>query len=125
MIIFTTEGSVEVFTAPNDLGLDRVRLASEDQHVLKSVLASLELAGVSEDPTDVLNLDSMDIEQVLLTTGKLGWELELDRTTFLVWFNFEVLHYLQYGRDEFCQVLNQSRGKIWTDKYFKVLDILQ
>lgn len=90
----TTEGTVEVW-AQTLTSLNRVILASNSLETLKSVTASIELAGTSEDEKDVGTFD-----QYLHPRPNL-WTLELDRTTFKLWLCFEIDGYLQYGKNEF------------------------
>ncbi len=97
MIVTTTEGTVLVW--PTSKSLNRVVLASKDVETLKGVTASLQLRGVSEDAVDVIG-DKID--QYVEQDGY--WILELDRTTFKLWLDFEAEHYLRgYGKGEMSQ----------------------
>lgn len=100
MIIVTTDGAVEVW-AKTTSSLDRVVLASRDLETLQGITASIELAGASEDEGDVCTYD-----QYLHPSPNL-WTLELDRTTFKLWFDFETDGYLRYGRHEFEDAATQ------------------
>jgi hypothetical protein len=102
MIIVTTEGAVEVW-AKTTSSLDRVVLASESLETLKGISASIELAGASEDDLDVGTYD-----QYLHPRENL-WTLELDRTTFKLWFEFETDGYLRYGKNEFVDAARDVR----------------
>ena len=117
MIIVTTEGSVEVW-AKTTSSLDRVVLASSDPETLKGISASIELAGASEDELDVGTYD-----QIIWNPLKGYYTLELDRTTFKIWFEFETDGYLKYGKNEFVdaagdprhqEIINKIRGEIGT-----------
>lgn len=92
MIIVTTEGIVEVW-AQTQTSLSRVVLASGNLETLKSVTASIQLQGVSEEPTDVGTIDHY------VDHGEY-WTLELDRNTFKLWYQFEAENYLRYGKNE-------------------------
>lgn len=91
MIIVTTEGIVDVWPVQN-VSLDRVILASKDLETLRSVTASIQLQGRSENPQDVGTIDDYKQEGTY-------WILILDRTTFKLWLEFEAEHYLNgFGR---------------------------
>lgn len=92
MIIITTEGLVEVWAQTNT-SLGRVVLASKDLETLQGVTASIQLAGASEDPKDTGIIDNY-----IENNGY--WTLELDRTTFKLWLNFEAEHYLRYDKNK-------------------------
>lgn len=95
MIILTTVGALEVCSQLNT-NLDRVILTSKDAETLREVIASLTLVGVSED-----HPGAVTVGEIIQVPDKNVWCLEMDRTTFKLWFNFEVSHYLNYGKNEF------------------------
>lgn len=95
MIIITTEGVVHAWPHVQT-SLDRVILASRDLETLKGVTASLELRGISEDEKDVGTIDNYK-------SNNGYWSLELDRTTFKLWLEFEAEHYLRgFRKGEFA-----------------------
>jgi hypothetical protein len=102
MIIVTTEGAVEVW-AKTTSSLDRVTLAARDLETLKGISASIELAGASEDAQDVCP------PGVYFHLKPNLWTMELDRTTFKIWFEFEVDGYLRYGKNEFVDAASDPR----------------
>lgn len=94
MILMTTVGAIEVVQQLNT-SLDRVVLFCKDVDTLREVIASLELTDVSEDNPgsavgEIVHIESRDV-----------WSLEMDRTTFKLWFNFELDHFVNYGKNEF------------------------
>ncbi len=117
MIIVTTEGAVEVW-AKTTSSLDRVVLASSSLETLRGVSASIELMGASQDDLDVGTYDEY------LHPREGLWTLELDRTTFKLWFEFETDGYLRYGKNEFATtalwhpehqvIINTIKGVIGT-----------
>ena len=116
MIIVTTDGAVEVW-AKTTSSLDRVTLAARDLETLKGISASIELANASEDELDVC------VPGVYYHMKPNLWTMELDRTTFKIWFEFEVDGYLRYGKNEFVdsasdpehqEIINKVKGDIGT-----------
>lgn len=99
MIITNDTGTYEVWgTEAMNQSSDLV-VGSESLTSLEQMLDSLELAGVSDDhtrPKDYFKGLSETIKQRVLPSEKLGYVLILDRASFCLWMNFEVLNYLMY-----------------------------
>lgn len=114
MIIVTTDGAVEVW-AQTTSSLDRVVLASKRLETLQGVSASIELAGVSEDDKDVCGYNQY------LRFGPDKWILELDRTTFKLWLNFETDGYLRYGKNEFEDAVTEEDHRKTVQEIRKVI----
>lgn len=95
MIIATTDGLFEVWN-DNISSLDRVVIACKTVEPLWGIVTSIQLAGVSED--DPKTVKTTNIEHHL---EKDYYLLKVDRTTFNIWFAFEINSYLKYGEGEF------------------------
>ena len=85
MNITYSSGSLRTEPFPKDADLLRV-IGHAD--VLSDMVTSIELAGVAED------LDFDDLAVTVLVPEENLCELILDRATFVLWFQFEVLNYL-------------------------------
>jgi hypothetical protein len=94
MIIITSVGAIDVASKINT-SLDRVVVTSKTLEMLREMLSSLELGGVSEDNPGTEKIGE------LVENENGTWSIELDRATFQLWFGFENRYYMAYGPGEF------------------------
>jgi hypothetical protein len=120
MWIFTTEGFISAVQDPNKD--DCVQVRARDKKSLESMLQSIELAG------EAINADAAEgVEPVVfgpyeIVTGKgtdYRWRVQgLDKGTFALFMQFEILNYLSYKN--YKSALTASRGQKYHDAAMNV-----
>lgn len=120
MWIFTTEGFISaVQDKKND---DAVVVRARDKKSLEAMLATIELAGEAINRDAAEGAEAVVFGPYEIVTG-LGtdyrWRVSgIDKGTFALFMQFEIMNFLQYGN--YKTALTASRGRVYHDAAMNV-----
>lgn len=120
MWIFTTEGFISAVQDPAKE--DCVQVRARDKKSLESMLQSIELAGEAINANAPEGVEPVVFGPYEIVTGKgtdYRWRVQgLDKGTFALFMQFEILNYLEYTN--YKSALTASRGQQYHDAAMNV-----
>lgn len=77
------------WTEGHETDISKLILVSTQRSTLQSVVDNIELMGRADD----YDFDDLSIQHTQYPDGSNYYRMELDRGTFVLWFDFEVRYY--------------------------------